>query len=79
LHPNLLEQGAMAEKQAQLQQYLEQSNNEIMQLNNQLALLQAQQEQARAKVHQWVSGETVALQHARGRGVGDCQEAPLAL
>uniref|UniRef100_A0A8C4YE57 Cilia and flagella associated protein 73 n=1 Tax=Gopherus evgoodei TaxID=1825980 RepID=A0A8C4YE57_9SAUR len=46
---------AMAEKQAQLQQYLEQSNNEIMQLNNQLAVLQAQQEQARAKVHQWES------------------------
>uniref|UniRef100_A0A8C0HHF8 Uncharacterized protein n=1 Tax=Chelonoidis abingdonii TaxID=106734 RepID=A0A8C0HHF8_CHEAB len=63
---------AMVEKQAQLQQYLEQSNNEIMQLNNQLAVLQAQQEQARAKVHQWVSGETVVLWHARGRGVGDC-------
>ncbi|XP_074829395.1 cilia- and flagella-associated protein 73 isoform X1 [Natator depressus] len=46
---------AMAEKRAQLQQYLEQSNNEIMQLNNQLAMLQAQREEARAKVHQWES------------------------
>ncbi|XP_038229434.1 cilia- and flagella-associated protein 73 [Dermochelys coriacea] len=46
---------AMAEKRTQLQQYLEQSNNEIMQLNNQLAVLQAQREEARAKVHQWES------------------------
>uniref|UniRef100_A0A8C3STS7 Cilia and flagella associated protein 73 n=1 Tax=Chelydra serpentina TaxID=8475 RepID=A0A8C3STS7_CHESE len=46
---------AMAEKRARLQQYLEQSSNKIMQLNNQLAVLQAQREQARAKVHQWES------------------------
>ncbi|CAM5160741.1 unnamed protein product [Eretmochelys imbricata] len=46
---------ALAEKRAQLQQFLEQSNNEIMQLNNQLAMLQAQREEARAKVHQWES------------------------
>ncbi|XP_053862281.1 cilia- and flagella-associated protein 73 isoform X3 [Malaclemys terrapin pileata] len=46
---------AMAETQAQLQQYLAQSSTQIMELNNQLALLQAQREQARAKVHQWES------------------------
>ncbi|XP_073169254.1 cilia- and flagella-associated protein 73 isoform X1 [Lepidochelys kempii] len=46
---------ALAEKRAQLQQFLEQSNNEIMQLNNQLAMLQAQREEAQAKVHQWES------------------------
>ncbi|XP_067406418.1 coiled-coil domain-containing protein 42 like-2-like isoform X2 [Emydura macquarii macquarii] len=45
----------MEEERVQLQQYLEQSSNEILQLNNQLAVLQAQLEQARAKVHQWES------------------------
>lgn len=71
----------MAEKRAQLQQYLEQSNNEIMQLNNQLAMLQAQREEARAKVHQWVSGETSppACQGKRGGRLLGYSTGPMKL
>nr|XP_025044450.1 cilia- and flagella-associated protein 73 isoform X2 [Pelodiscus sinensis]XP_025044451.1 cilia- and flagella-associated protein 73 isoform X2 [Pelodiscus sinensis] len=52
---------AMEEARAQLQQYLEQSRSKVMQLNNQLAVLQAQREQARAKVHQWLALKQMKL------------------
>ncbi|XP_073169255.1 cilia- and flagella-associated protein 73 isoform X2 [Lepidochelys kempii] len=51
---------ALAEKRAQLQQFLEQSNNEIMQLNNQLAMLQAQREEAQAKESKWTEIQNTA-------------------
>ncbi|XP_019349258.1 cilia- and flagella-associated protein 73 [Alligator mississippiensis] len=43
------------EEHAQLQRYLEESNNKVLQCNNRLAELQTQLEQARVRVHQWES------------------------
>lgn len=66
------------EEHAQLQRYLEESNNKVLQCNNRLAELQTQLEQARVRVHQWVGGEAATIGSHGGiprtmvSGLGNC-------
>lgn len=50
----LADREEVEELRACLQKYVEESSNQILQQNNQKAKLQAQLEQARSRVHEWV-------------------------